>query len=96
MKLYALECKLLVTDALNDARRAIGLGHPRRHFKALWKSDMGTGKRMIPGHRYCLWKTSKDALGIVNQGRGLAVEIFSCRANFTTIDVEYALSAEPV
>jgi hypothetical protein len=91
VKLDTFEGVLFVANTLNHTRRAIRLGNPGSNFQALGKSDVGASKRMVSSHWDILLETGENALGVMRQRRGLAVEPFSSRAYFTSVDIKHAL-----
>ena len=74
MELNTLNGVLLVADTLNDTRGAIRLGNPRSDFELIGQGNVGTCKRMVASDWYTLIEASKDTLGIMSQGRSLAVK----------------------
>jgi len=91
MKLHTFNGVLLVSHALYDALGAIFSRDPRRHLETLGHGGMGASQRVVPGDLYILSQTGIHTLGIMDQGRCLAVEVLPSRLNLAAKDVDYAL-----
>ena len=93
MELDALDGVLLVAHAHDDALGAVLSGDPGGHLEALGQAGVGAGEGVVPGDGQALRQAGVDALGVVGQGRGLAVQDLAGGGDLAAVDVEDALLA---
>jgi len=93
MELNTLHGVLLMADTLTDSRGAVRVRHPCRNLETFRQREVSSGQGVISGHRKALFQAPKNSLGVVSQGRRLAMQPLASGCHLASVDVEHALPA---